>query len=321
MSTKIAEEVLEGSERSAARLISLIERGDRKGYEALVKLVSCMGKAHIVGITGSGGAGKSTLMNALALHFLKEGREIGIVAIDPSDASGEGSLLGDRLRMKGAEEAGRIFIRSMAQRNYPGGVCRAAIGAIYVMEAMGKELLMVESIGAGQSDREVTNLADTIITVFTPEFGDEIQLMKAGLLEIGDIVVVNKADKAGAEDLMMALMAYAPRTVGKEWKIPVLLTQAHRDEGVAELARQVKLHGEFLGMDRRSLRGEKYARFALSILKEEVWKVFLNHLFADQSLGPALDEIRLGRLDPYNAVDRIAKEFGEILEGKRLDRG
>ena len=196
----LAEQVLAGSERGAAKLISLIEQENPEGYEGLRSLLQWTGKAHVVGITGAAGAGKSTLINALAVRLAQAKIRIGIIAIDPSSALTKGSLLGDRYRMKEAEGLADVFIRSMAQRDYPGGVCRAVVGAICVMEAMGRELVMVESIGAGQADSELFFLADTVITVFTPEFGDELQLMKAGLLEIGHLVLVNKCDRPGAED-------------------------------------------------------------------------------------------------------------------------
>ena len=229
----------------------------------------------MVGVTGSAGAGKSSLINLLTVRFLEEGKSIGIVAIDPSSSLTEGSLLGDRVRMRDAEKSGRVFIRSMAQRNFPGGVCKAAIGAVSVMEAMGKDLIFVESIGAGQSDTGLLSMADTVITVFTPEFGDEIQLMKAGLLEIGHIVLVNKTDKPGAEEVRCAIEAYLPSGADRRWRIPVLNVQADKGKGIDDVVREINAHGQCSEGDRRRERGEKYARLAMALLKEELWKVFL----------------------------------------------
>jgi LAO/AO transport system kinase len=319
--TRMADEVLEGNERSAARLISLIERGSPEGYEAMLALFPRIGNAHVVGITGCAGAGKSSLINALAVRFLKEGRRIGVVAIDPSSSLTQGSLLGDRVRMREAEKSGRIFIRSMAQRNYPGGVCRAAIGAVSVMEGMGKDLIFIESIGAGQSDTELFYMADTVVTVFTPEFGDEIQLMKAGLLEIGHVVVVNKTDKPGAEDVAHALEAYLPDAPDTRWRVPILSIQADKGKGVDEVVRVINAHGATYEGDRKRARGEKYARFAMTLLKEQIWKVFLEHMSDEMTLERCLDEIKCGRLDPYSAVERIREKFEQFCSTRKKENG
>ena len=178
-------------------------------------------------------------------------------AIDPSSSLRDGALLGDRVRMVEAEKSGRIFIRSMPQRNYPGGVCRAAIGAVSVMEGMGKDLIIIETIGAGQSDTRLFHMADTVVTVFTPEFGDDIQLMKAGLLEIGHVVVVNKMDKPGAEDVKHALEAYLPDAPDPQWKVPILEVQANKNVGVDEIVREIKSHGALHKVDRKRARGDK----------------------------------------------------------------
>ena len=247
-------------------------------------------------------------------RLLKEGKKVGIVAIDPSCAMGEGSLLGDRLRMKDAEKSEGVFIRSMAQRKYPGGVCRAATGAVCVLESMGKDFVMIESIGAGQSDKELFYLADTIITMFTPEFGDEIQLMKAGLLEIGDIIVVNKSDKPGADDVKRAIEAYLPETKEKGWKAQVLVLQADRGAGLDELARAIAGHAEFYRSEKAVKRGEKYAHFTMTLLKEEVWKRF-SEQSSRTSLAHVLEKVRRGGLDPYSAVGQIGAEFEAIMKG------
>jgi LAO/AO transport system kinase len=311
--TRIAEEVLQGNERSAARLISLIEQENPEGYRALSDLWPPARSAHVVGVTGTAGAGKSTLINALAGRVLKEDKKVGIVAIDPSCSIGEGSLLGDRLRMKDAEKSEGVFIRSMAQRKYPGGVCRAATGAVCVLESMGKDFVMIESIGAGQSDKELFYLADTIITVFTPEFGDEIQLMKAGLLEIGDIIVVNKSDKPGADDVTRAIEAYLPEMKSGGWKVPVLVLQADKGLGIDELARSINAHAEFYQSEKVLKRGEQHVHFAMTLLKEEVWKRF-SEQSSRTSLAHVLEEVREGRLNPYSAVGQIGAEFEHIMK-------
>jgi len=308
----LAEEILAGSERSAAKLISLIEQENPEGYNGLLSLLPLTGKAHLVGITGCAGAGKSTLINALAVRLAKEGTKLGVVAIDPSSSFTKGSLLGDRFRMKEAEGSGEIFIRSMAQREYPGGVCRAAIGAVCVMEAMGKELIMVESIGAGQADSELFFLADTVITVFTPEFGDEIQLMKAGLLEIGHIVVVNKSDKPEAECAKRAIEAYASSVFKDGWKTPVLAARADKGEGVEELIGCIKAHGARFESDRKRKRSEKYRHFATNLLRERVWSIFQEQ-FSQTPLMQVIETVESGTIDPYSAVEQAAEEFERVI--------
>jgi LAO/AO transport system kinase len=308
----LAEEVLAGSEGSAARLISLIEQENPEGYKNLLGLLPHTGNAHLVGITGCAGAGKSTLINALALRLAKEGTKIGIIAVDPSSSLTKGSLLGDRYRMKEAEGFADVFIRSMAQRDYPGGVCRAAIGAVCVMEAMGKDLVMIESIGAGQADSELFFLADTVVTVFTPEFGDELQLMKAGLLEIGHVVVVNKSDKPDAEGARAAIETYASSVSKDGWETVVLAARADREEGVEELIRSVKAHGAYCKAERKRTRGEKYRRFAMNLLREKVWSVFQD-VCSETSLTDVMEAVESGRIDPYSAVERAAGEFARVV--------
>jgi len=311
--TTLPEEVLAGSERGAAKLISLIEQENPEGYKDLACLLSKTGNAHLVGVTGCAGAGKSTLINALIVRLAKEGAKIGVIAIDPSSSLTRGSLLGDRYRMKEAEGLADVFIRSMAQREYPGGVCRAVVGAVCVMEAMGKDFVVIESIGAGQADSELFFLADTVVTVFTPEFGDELQLMKAGLLEIGHIVVVNKSDKPDADDAKVAIETYAASVSKDGWKTPVLAAQANKGEGIDELIRSVKAHGAYLEADRKRKRGEKYRRFATNLLREKVWSVF-QHVCARTSLTDVMKAVESGGTDPYSAVEAAADEFEEVVK-------
>ncbi len=309
----IEQEILAGSVKRSAELISLIEQENPEGYKTLANLLPWTGGAHVIGVTGPAGAGKSTLINALVTRFSKEGAPIGIIAVDPSSPITDGSLLGDRFRMKEADNQENVFIRSMAQRSYPGGVCKGALGAICVMEAMGKKLVILESIGAGQADSELSYLVDTVITVFTPEFGDELQLMKAGLLEIGHIVLVNKKDKPGADDAVSALTAYAASGLRGNREVPVLSVRADKGEGLDELAQAIEeAHGTSCAVDRKRQRREKYRHFATNLLREKVWGLFLEK-FSESSLTPVLEEIERGGLDPYSAVEQVAGEFERII--------
>lgn len=302
----LVEKILNGDEKSAAKLISRVEAGKTEAYQALSQLLPHTGKAQIVGITGPAGAGKSTIAGRLAAAFADRGRHPGVIATDPTSMRGPGAFLGDRLRMKDAEKK-RIFIRSMAHRGYPGGLAKAAAGAMYVLEALGKDVIIFESLGAGQAEKGLFQLCDTIITVFTPDYGDEVQLLKAGLLEIGDIVVVNKSDKPGALDALKDIEASSSRRAASpNWKVPVLLIRAERGEGIDALVEAVEQHRKHLadsGM-RDAKKKEKLRLFLMSLLKEEFWQRLEARLQTDSLFSDVLDDVHAGRLDPYSAMLR-----------------
>ena len=304
----LAERILQGDEKSGARLISLIEARDRRGYAELTQLLPYIGRAHILGVTGPAGAGKSTLISQVASRLSKQEKKLGIVAIDPTSLHSGGALLGDRLRMKEAENTGDIFIRSMADRDQPGGVCHAALGAVYVMEALGKDMVIVESVGAGQSDKALFYLCDTVVTVFTPELGDELQLLKAGLLEIGDMVVLNKCDKPGAEDAVACLCAHVRMKAEREWSPPVVPTEAHVGAGIDECVSVIERRWDFLQKDKRASesRRRKITMFVMTLLKEELWRRFAGIYDNDKEYKHIMGEAESNIIDPYTAIELIA---------------
>lgn len=314
----LAEKILRGDEGSAARLITLIENMERKGYDELTRLLPYTGKAHVIGVTGPAGAGKSTAIAKLAGRFSRQKKGVGIIAIDPTSVQSRGAVLGDRFRMKEIEESGEAFIRSMADREHPGGICRAALGAVYVMEALGKELVIIESVGAGQSDKALFLICDTVVTVFTPEFGDDIQLLKAGLLEIGDIVVVNKSDKAGAEDAVNTISGFLPGRSDKGWKIPILLMEAWTGKGIDDLEGAIEARWKFLQnyTDIVRTKREKTASFIMTLLKEELWQRFFNTCFKDKEYEQIMNKVGCGTIDPYSAVE----EIGDIVTARLRER-
>lgn len=307
----LVEDILEGNEKSAARLITRVENGDREAYDVLSLLLPYTGKAHIIGVTGPAGAGKSTLVGHLAVAFSERGKKVGVIATDPTSIDGKGAFLGDRVRMKEAEKQ-HIFIRSMAHRAYPGGIARAAAGAAYIMEGLGKDCIVIESIGAGQSDKDLFFLCDTVVTLFTPDYGDEIQLMKAGLLEIGDIIVVNKSDKQGADDAARDITAIsAGKARSNGWSVPVLLTRADRGEGLEGLVESIEGHWRSLlqkggGPERK---GERAEAFLLALLKEELWKLISARLNEGEAFKEIVRDVRSGKTDPYSAVERLLEEM------------
>lgn len=306
----LVDNILKGDEKSAARLITGIENGDREAYQELSLLFPHTGKAHIIGVTGPAGAGKSTLIGQLALLLAGKGSSVGVIATDPTSVNGKGAFLGDRVRMKGAEEH-NVFIRSMAHRSHPGGIARAAAAAAYVMEGLGKDHIIVESIGAGQTDKDLFFLCDTVITVFTPEYGDEIQLFKAGLMEIGDIIVVNKSDTSGAEDAARDILLASRLTARSNgWDVPVFLTDSQHGTGIDALVEAMEDHWQRSGRKGRTQRKADNAEaFMVALLKEELWQEISERLTAARTFKEVAGEVRSGRMDPYSAVRKILDEL------------
>jgi LAO/AO transport system kinase len=211
----------------------------------------------------------------------------------------------------------------MADRDHPGGVCHGSLGAVYVMEALGKELIIIESVGAGQSDKALYYICDTVVTVFTPEFGDELQLLKAGLLEIGDIVVLNKCDKPGSEDAASALSAFIPMKLKGEWSTPILCTKAHVGWGIDDFIGTIQRRWDFLqeGQRRLETRRQKTTMFVMTLLKEELWRRFKDICLKDKEYEQILEEAESNIIDPYTAIERVADNVGTRLrrEHKELE--
>ncbi|OPY02364.1 MAG: putative GTPase [Syntrophorhabdus sp. PtaB.Bin184] len=306
----LVDNILKGDEKSAARLITGIENGEREAYRELSLLFPHTGKAHIIGVTGPAGAGKSTLIGQLALMLSGKGRSVGVIATDPTSVNGKGAFLGDRVRMKGAEEQ-NVFIRSMAHRSHPGGIARAAAAAAYVMEGLGKDHIIVESIGAGQTDKDLFFLCDTVVTVFTPEYGDEVQLFKAGLMEIGDIIVVNKSDAPGADDAAREILLASRRaTRSNGWDVPVLLSDAQHGIGIDVLLQAIDDHWQrFDRKGRTQRKADNVEAFMVALLKEELWQEISGRLTASRAFREIAREVRSGMMDPYSAVRKILDEL------------
>lgn len=249
-----AEEVLSGSKPALARLITLLENQSPDGFEILDSLLSHGGKAHLIGITGPSGSGKSTLVNQLALELLNNGsaKKIGILAIDPTSPFSGGAVLGDRVRMRSLVDRPEIFIRSMATRGALGGLAEAAFDAALALDAAGYDPVLIETVGAGQSEVEIAALAHTTVVVEAPGLGDDIQAAKAGLMEIADVLVVNKADKPTAdatENSLRTMLAIADEIHPENkprWTVPLLKTIALDGSGVPELAAAICSHANFL---------------------------------------------------------------------------
>ncbi len=235
-----------GDRRTIARAISLIENEVARADELVSDVFARTGSAYRIGITGPPGAGKSTLGNKLALHFSRTGAKVGIIAVDPTSPFTGGALLGDRVRMTDVELDERVFIRSMASRGSLGGLSKRAIEAADVLDAAGMDFVIMETVGVGQSELDVARAVDTTIVVLVPESGDQIQAMKAGLMEIADFFVVNKADRAGAEQAVQALQTILRFRPAEEWEPPVVRTMAHEGRGIDEVAAAIADHRRYL---------------------------------------------------------------------------
>ncbi|NMG54312.1 methylmalonyl Co-A mutase-associated GTPase MeaB [Aromatoleum aromaticum] len=243
--------VLGGSRPALARALTAVENGRPGAAELLVSLASHRGRAHIVGITGAPGAGKSTLINALLGELLARGRRIAVVAVDPSSPVTGGALLGDRVRMGGHGADERVFIRSLSSRGHLGGLSRTTAQLVDVFDAAGFDVVVVETVGVGQSEVEIGRVADTNVVVCPPGLGDEVQAIKAGILEIADILVVNKGDSPLAARTMLDLQTSGGLQRDEHWTVPVLRTVATSGEGIAELVERIDAHTGVTGIGRR----------------------------------------------------------------------
>ncbi|MCX8110900.1 MAG: methylmalonyl Co-A mutase-associated GTPase MeaB [Syntrophorhabdaceae bacterium] len=304
---ELIKKILDGNEASAARLISMIEEGREEGYRAIAALFPHTGKAHIVGITGAPGSGKSTIIDKLAIKFSEMGKKIGIIAIDPTSIKSNGALLGDRVRMRGAERIEGVFIRSMAHRGYPGGIAKATMGALYVLEGLGKDLIIIESVGVGQTELQISSVCDTVITVFTPDYGDDVQLMKAGIIEIGDIIVINKSDMPGAEEAAKDIASHI-NYEKKDWQVPVILAQAQRGEGIDRIIDALGSHLEYLKKNnpKGEYRAQKLRKLMFLFLKEELWVRAMKKWIDRNEIKGIVDMVENREIDIYSAVSQAA---------------
>jgi len=324
MKTKLASKVLSGDTIAAARLISGIADEAPGAFEEMSHIYPHTGKAYIVGVTGSPGAGKSTLTSNLIGHFRKELMTIGVIAIDPTSAFTGGALLGDRIRMQQHGEDKDVFIRSLATRGLQGGLAKATIETIHIMDAMGKDIILVETVGSGQIEIDITRVADTTLFVMTPEAGDAIQMMKAGILEATDIFVINKADRGNADliqtDLqtMLSMRNWRP----DEWQPSIIFTEAIYDKGTAELAAEIFRHREHLTIT-GELQKRKKLRLRLELMEtvEGLIKDSIAGIDHGKYLDKLIDELLKGKLNPQAAaqqlVNRLAGNLGHVNNNPR----
>jgi LAO/AO transport system kinase len=306
--------VLKGDAQAAARLISLIEDGSPEALAEMEALYPHTGRAHIVGITGAPGVGKSTLLDNLIRSFRQQEMTIGVIAIDPTSTLTGGALLGDRIRMQRHSADPAVFIRSLATRGWAGGLAKAAIGAIHVMDALGRDIIFVETVGSGQIETDIVKAADTTLLVLAPGAGDEIQTMKAGILESADIITINKADKDGADYLKADLEATLTmkNRSREEWLPSIILTEAINGKGTGELVEVIQKHRQYLiasGEMPERRRGR--AKLELLDTVESRIKDMLHQFDGGEYLEKLVDDLLAGRTNPRRAALEITSRLGD----------
>ena len=305
----LAEQVLNGDIRAAARLMRDIDDNRPSAVDELKHLYPRTGNAYIIGITGPPGAGKSTLVDQVTASFRARGKKVGVVAIDPTSPFTGGAILGDRIRMNRHSCDEGVFIRSLATRGALGGLSRSTSDVALVMDALGMDIVIIETVGVGQDEVDIVKTAHTTCVVMVPGLGDDIQAIKAGILEIGDIFVVNKADRDGAdrtarELVTMLEMRHAPEEI---WSPQVLKTEAQRGAGVEELTIEILAHRDYLfssGAIDTFLK-ERNERHFVDILRDSLFKRALAFMGRDNTLARVVDGMGNGNIDPYSAAEDV----------------
>lgn len=296
----------EGSRRALARLLTEVENGTEAGRVALSVVFSQTGRAHTIGITGAPGAGKSTVTNMLAKQYRARGKSVGIVAVDPSSPFTHGAILGDRVRMQDLTGDEGVFMRSLASRGALGGLSQGTMDVVAILDASGREAILIETVGAGQDEVEIAGAAQTTVLINTPGMGDDIQAMKAGIMEIADVLCVNKADQPGVDAIVGQLRALLSLSPDRAWQPPIVETAATENKGAAELAEAIDSHRGYLDESGRlaTAERERLQQHVLAIARAELMAGFLHDAGGEARLAALVDEVAARRLDPHTAAER-----------------
>jgi LAO/AO transport system kinase len=313
----LAAGVRAGDKRALARAITLVENADPLAYELVREIYPDTGRAYAVGVTGPPGVGKSSLISALVRRVRGDDQTVGVISVDPSSPFTRGALLGDRIRLADHFLDPEVFIRSMGTRGHLGGLAEATLQAMLVLDAAGKDLLFLETVGAGQSEVAVIGIVDTVLLVLMPGSGDSVQALKAGIMEIPDVIAINKLDHPAAKTMLNEVRSILALDTEREWKPPIILTEAVRGENVDVLWEKIAEHRAFLEsggeLERRrrsNLAGEVFAVASARA------KTHLQHAVADDpELRRLLDEVQRRELDPLTAVREIIEKVFRIEDG------